>query len=224
MSGINKPGSKEAKFRGRQKLSATELNRVVEATVKGIKGSGGIGQRTSLNQVVLFIKDKNKGIGSRGEDCEDCDCQDALDFEECWSLGWFQDLTGGGSIGGTFELSAGWRLVTDIGHNPVTGCDQLRTIIPGNCGDFIWELTLAGSAPVFVTEYPWNGVDPISIHTPWGDDIAKPPGTIITDCGNGSVDVFSMNPPTPGDDCNEVTGDPGPCTIGDPRTQCDVCV
>lgn len=156
-----------------------------------------------------------------------CDCQDLSTILECWDFGWLQDLTGGGSIGGTFSIAMTWTL-TDLGGTPLTGCNDIAKKL--NCEDpcdLAWLL-----APQAFTEtmekFPFDGLgnDHVDLTTPWGDIVSygfgfDPSNFIIinADCGDTSVDLLSIGPVPPAG-CPDPTGESAPCIVGDPRPEC----
>jgi len=224
---MNKPGEKEARFRERSILRASELNLVVSATVKRITSGAGLSHKTIRNQLVLSLKDKNKGLLGIKNPGEDCDCQALTNVEECWNFAWSQSLNGGGSIGGTFSLHMTWTL-TDIGGTPLDGCSEIITRL--NCEDpcdFAWLLA-PQEVSEFMNKYPFDGAgdDKVDLLTPWGDVVSygfgfDPSNFIIVnaDCGDTSVDLLSISPfPTEG--CPDETGDGAPCIPSDTRPVC----
>lgn len=234
----NRPGEKEAKFRERQILTATELNRAVDATLKRIVSGKGLGHKTMHNQLVFFIKDKVGRSNSASEEeivePEICDCQNALSFEECWSFAWIQNLNIEGAIGGGFDVLMKWEL-TDGGGTPLTNCADI--IARANCEDpcdFGWILTQDGEAPQPMQKFPFDGTgnDTVNIVTPWGDIVSYGFGfdigqfTIINiDCGDIGVNIFEISPAI-NNECPDFTGEEAPCLASDdPRQVCiDGCI
>jgi len=100
--------------------------------------------------------------------CPECDCQNALSFEECWNFGWLQDLNDLNQIGGGFDILIKWEM-TDAGGTVLTSCDDIieRANCEASC-DFGWKLTQAGESSQTMESHPFtgNGNDSAAIYSP----------------------------------------------------------